>query len=143
MVEEEKRGVRRVNRPRWEGGNKRYVAKLLKRKNWFKRGNKEKLSEGNSRGESTNKWTGVEKGVGEEDLEPETVVFIPSTPRGELLKMLKETDRDFRRGTTIPPIKFIERAGTSLTDTLVSGNPWGTRNVGGRSVSCVGGKREE
>ena len=44
--------------------------------------------------------------------------------------MLKETDRDFRRGTTIPPIKFIERAGTSLTDTLVSGNPSGDKKCG-------------
>ena len=38
MVDDEKRGIRRVNRPRWEGGSKRYVAKLLQKKNWYKKG---------------------------------------------------------------------------------------------------------
>ena len=37
MVEEEKKGIRRVNRPRWEKGDKRYIGKLLKKKNWFKK----------------------------------------------------------------------------------------------------------
>ena len=36
MVEDEDKGVRRVNRPRWEGGGMRYVRKLLQKKNWFK-----------------------------------------------------------------------------------------------------------
>ena len=36
VVEDVKRGVRRVNRPRWEGGGMRYVRKLLQKKNWFK-----------------------------------------------------------------------------------------------------------
>ena len=69
-------------------------------------------------------------------MEPETVMFIPSTPRGELLNTLKETDRDFRKGTNIKPIKFIERAGISLTDTLVDSNPWG-KNKCGRSECFV------
>ena len=37
MVEDERRGLRRVNRPRWEGGGKRLVKKLLNKKNWFKK----------------------------------------------------------------------------------------------------------
>ena len=57
-------------------------------------------------------------------------MFIPSTPRGELLKLMRDTDSNFRRGTTIKPIKFIERAGVSLTDTLVDSNPWGDRKCG-------------
>ena len=58
----------------------------------------------------------VDKRGGVEELEPETVLCIHSSPRGELLKIMRETDKDFRKGTTIRPIKFVERAGTSLTD---------------------------
>ena len=57
-------------------------------------------------------------------------MFVPSTPRGELQKMLKATDSNFRKGTSIKPIKFVERAGISLTDSLVSSNPWGDRKCG-------------
>ena len=39
------------------------------------------------------------------------------------MKMLKETDRLFRKGTNMKRIKFVERAGLSLQDMLVSGNP--------------------
>ena len=53
---------------------------------------------------------------GGEELEPETVMFVPSTPRGELVKLMRDTDRDFRRGTKIQPMKFVERAGVSLVD---------------------------
>ena len=36
MVEDEKNGIRRVNRPRWEGGGKRWSKKILNKRNWFK-----------------------------------------------------------------------------------------------------------
>ena len=93
MVEDEKRGIRRVNRPRWEGGGKRYVGKLLRKKNWYK-----KKKEG-----STEKEQGIDKGKGgvykidgggkteiergtKEEKDPETVMFIPSTPRGGIIE---------------------------------------------------------
>ena len=57
-------------------------------------------------------------------------MFIRSTPRGELLKKLKETDELFRRGSDMRQIKFIERAGVSLRDTLVSSNPWSDQKCG-------------
>ena len=46
MVEEEKKGIRRVNCPRWEGGDKRYIGKLLKKKNWFKKKGKRQMRKG-------------------------------------------------------------------------------------------------
>ena len=144
MLEDEKKGIRRVNRPRWEGGNRRYTTKLLKKKNWYK--NKKSLDEKEggkgTRGEKTiESWMEKDRGGKGEELEPETVLFIPSTPRGELLKLLKETDQDFRRGTKIKPIKFIERAGTSLTDTLVTGNPWGDNKCGRESCFICRGEK--
>ena len=119
------------------------MTKLLKRKNWFKGKKGEKDSEN---GGKNRVRIGIEREIekdngGGEDMEPETVMFIPSTPRGELLRLLKDTDRDFRKGTIIKPIKFIERAGTSLTDTLVSGNPWGDVKCGRKECFLCRGER--
>ena len=58
------------------------------------------------------------------------MIFVPSTPRGELVKRMKETDSMFRQGTKMRQMKFIERAGVSLRDTLVSSNPWNDRKCG-------------
>ena len=66
--------------------------------------------------------------------DPETVIFVPSTPRGELVKRLREADDQFRRGSKVRAIKFIERAGISLKDKLVSSNPWGEQKCG--RVAC-------
>ena len=101
MVEDEDKGVRRVNRPRWEGGGMRYVRKLLQKKNWFKNrgGNRQEESRdqgSNWKVEGPSKQ--VDTGRGEEG-EPETVIFVPSTPRGELMKAMREADIEFRRGT--------------------------------------------
>ena len=37
MVEDEKKGIRRINRPRWEGGRKRFANKVTTKKNWYRR----------------------------------------------------------------------------------------------------------
>ena len=37
MVAQEDGGVRKINRPRWEGGQKRYTKKLLGKKNWYRK----------------------------------------------------------------------------------------------------------
>ena len=68
-------------------------------------------------------------------------MFIPSTPRGELLKLFKEADNDFRKGTKIKPIKFIERAGVSIADTLVDSNPWGDAKCGRQDCFICKGEK--
>ena len=72
--------------------------------------------------------------------EAETVLFVPCTPRGELLKIMRETDRKFREGTKIRKFKFVERRGKSLQDQLVSGNPWSDLKCG--REKCVICQRE-
>ena len=115
MVKQEEGGVRRVNRPRWEG---RYVNKLLKKKNWYKQKRGQERSEGCGSSRQENANSREER----DSTEPETVIFIPSTPRGELLKLMKESDSQFRKGSG--------RAGISIQDTLVSSNPWGDLKCG-------------
>ena len=102
------------------------------KKNWLKKkkANKE-LERGVSKGNREREYEREKREEHEgEGGEPETVLFIPSTPRGELMKAMREADRDFRRGTTIRPIKFVERAGVSIADTLVQSNPWGDMKCG-------------
>ena len=75
------------------------MTKLLKKKNWFTKKNdineRDKDSRGEYRGggeESRERGRETERG---EEGEPETVMFVPSTPRGELVKRLRETDKRF------------------------------------------------
>ena len=142
MLEDEDMGIRRVNRPRWEGGHGRYLDKILKKKNWYRKKKTERDSNeknGESYGrkvwkEKTEKEKSKpkprEKEMEEDSEEIESVMFLPSTPHGELMKRVKEADRQFRRGTDIKRIKFVERAGKSLQDILVSGNPWSDLKCG-------------
>ena len=46
------------------------------------------------------------------------------------MKSLREADSLFRRGSKVRPIKFIERAGISLRDSLVSNNLWSDMKCG-------------
>ena len=78
---------------------------------------------------------------GREEQEAETVMFVPSTPRGELVKAMKEADTNFRKGTRIKPIKFVERAGLSLTDMLVDSNPWGDQECGRKGCFVCRGEK--
>ena len=74
-------------------------------------------------------------GGGREEDVAETVLFVPCTPGGKLMKRMKEADDTFREGTKIRRMKFVERRGKSLQDLLVSGNPWSDRKCG--RADCV------
>ena len=70
------------------------------------------------------------------------MLFLLSSPRGELLKRMKETDHQFRKGTRMRQIRFVERAGVSLKDTLVSSNPWSDQKCGRKECFMCRGDRE-
>ena len=69
------------------------------------------------------------------------MLFLPCTPNSELMKRVRNTDREFRRGTGIKRVKFVERAGSTIADLLVSGNPWGDQKCGRKDCFiCVSEK---
>ena len=143
MLREDREGRRSLNRPRWEGGHGRYWGKLMKKGNWYKRGPLFKTAS-NDR-DTCNVIDKAEKEIEkmrspDNEEEAETVLFVPCTPRGELLKLMRETDRKFREGTSIRKFKFVERRGKSLQDLLVSGNPWSDQKCG--REKCVICRRE-
>ena len=100
--------------------------KMLPFSNWYKQKRGQERSEGCGSSRQENATSREER----DSTEPETVIFIPSTPRGELLKLMKESESQFRKGSKIRQIKFVERAGISIQDTLVSSNPWGDLKCG-------------
>ena len=142
MLEEEDKGIRRVNRPMWEGGSIRYVTKLMKNKNWFKINSKEEQKRGRKgeyRGDKDSKEESREKVKREED-EPETVMFVPYTDNSKLQKMLQEKDNEFIRGGSQKRIKFVERGGQSLVQILGRSNPWQGRGCNrGECFQCQHG----
>ena len=106
MLRDEMEGRRSPNRPRWEGCTGRYWGKLMKKGNWYKKsGRKDKGSGeggteprqgGRSSAERKERGSRQKAGelgreIGEEEDEAETVMFLPCTPRGELLKRVRET----------------------------------------------------
>ena len=112
-------------------GGRRVIKKIMAKRNWYKSKKRDMNDrEGNKKGRSNVEDKSGDKVKYRDETEPETVLFIPSTPRGELLKRMRETDLQYRRGTDMRQIKFVERAGVSLKDTLVSGNPWGDMKCG-------------
>ena len=49
-----------------------------------------------------------EKKQEHERAEVEAVIFVPSTPGGELVKRMQECDDNFREGTKEKKLKFVE-----------------------------------
>ena len=76
------------------------MKKLLTRKNWYKKRSEKKYAKGENQ-DKTDRNRDKERPEKErrDETEAETVLFIPSTPGGELLKRLREADRKFREGT--------------------------------------------
>ena len=101
----------------------------MSKRNWFKTKRNRDSEKSGEKPERTSREEKLEGG-NRDETDVETVMFVPSTPRGELVKLMRETDRNFRTGTTIKQIKFVERAGPSVRDVLVSSNPWGDLKCG-------------
>ena len=121
MVEAEKRGERRVNRPRWEGEVERRFKKLGAKSSWFKRKRKRGNQRQNQRG---GKNKGDKTRGKEEESQIETVLFVPNTPNGLLAKMIQEEDDNFRKGTKMKRMKVVESRGTTVLSLLSCTNPW-------------------
>ena len=88
MVKEEESGGRKVNRPRWEGAGARRLKKLGGKANWFKRKSKNITV----KGESGRKGGSTKGKKNCDNKEVETVMFVPQTPGGELMRLLQMTN---------------------------------------------------
>ena len=54
----------------------------------------------------------------------ESIIFVPHTPRGELVKRLQKAEDTFSRLQDVTRWKFVEKGGRKLIDILGNTNPW-------------------
>ena len=125
MVKTEESGGRKVNRPRWEGATTRRYKKLGAKSNWFR-----KKGGGNNKEITGGKGKKSHRKVGAEDNRIETIMFVPHTPGGELVRRLQEADDKYSKDKGIGRVKFVERGGTTLKQVLCRPNPWATEGCG-------------
>ena len=57
----------------------------------------------------------------------EAVIFVTCTPNGTLRKKLQEVDDRFAALHGSPKMRFVEKSGSQLKDSLANSNPWGGR----------------
>ena len=103
---------------------------------WGKSERKIQHSEQRQRGQEPRKEPRATKGKREEC---ETIVFVPVTPRGELVSRLKKVDESFRKTQGGAPIKFIERVGLKLKGLLSSTDLWDLSDCGRNNCLPCGG----
>ena len=53
----------------------------------------------------------------------ETVVFVPTTPNSNLRKLLQKADDQLCLSVNSPSVRFVERGGPTLMDTVGRNNP--------------------
>ena len=117
--EREERGGRRLNRHRKEGRRMRLVKKIVGPKNWYKGKITEEDSE-NTDKDTDNEQTWKRKNIEnkkrgkkreKEEVEYESIMFVPVTPKAELKNELQKAEDEIARLFNIPKIKIEEKSG--------------------------------
>ena len=102
--------------------------KLTGKVDWYKTNKKRKRDEEDEQKLPQKK----RKGDGEhdhEDAKVASVMFVPFTPGGELVKRLKVAEQELAKQTGIK-IKMVEKAGIKLVDILHKSDPWQGQDCG-------------
>ena len=108
-------GKSKMHRSAAEGPKSRKVKKLLGKARWFK---KRKKIEKEKRRKKNQRQS-------EDKKPPEivTVMFVPQTPGGALVKRLKIVENEISK-LTGERVKIVERGGTQVKQILHKSNPW-------------------
>ena len=106
----------------------RRYKKITAKARWFKRKGQQEKSD-----DMSVKVKAEWKPMGEKsptDVPPETVIFVPHTPGGELKKTIQDIDDQVMGGQKFGRVKVIEKLGTSLIDSLGNQAPWRSSHCG-------------
>jgi hypothetical protein len=129
--EEEAGGGRRVYRLQTEGAVARHRAKISAKSSWFKKKVREEGSEwvdgtqGGPRQPRVNSTARkTEDGADKDERQAEGVIFVPYTTGGKLRSRLQNEDDKITRMMRMPRLRYIERPGRSVADSLVEKDPW-------------------
>ena len=144
MVKNQRTRIRRINRTRDRVmDQERLERKITELTNWFRNpvpplpqvesnqdSHRNQIQRAGSRTKGRAKQGRTDTGnVGEKNT-TESVMFVPATPRSDLMRSLQSADRSFCKLYGRRPIKFAERTGRKLTDVLMSADLWGETACG-------------
>lgn len=104
------------------------MKKLTEKQSWFKKqrcGDKEKGTQGLSR---TKKVDHKFETTPNQDP-PQTVLFVRRTPKGDLVKALRQVEQKLT-DTTPFRVKLVERTGVRLKEVLMKSDPWEKEECG-------------
>ena len=114
ITQEIKRG-KPINRPASHGFQGRLAKKITAKSTWFKK------KPGTLDSPETNQ--GKTK-PGRLNAKPESVIFVPHTPNGELRKSIQKIDEKVMRGFKSGRVKVVEKLGNTLINTIGNQAPW-------------------
>ena len=117
LIKAETEGGRKINRPASYGQKKRIVKRLTGKSTWFKakpNPDSQLQAPSNSRKKSRKVMRGV----------PETVMFVPHTPNGDLKKALQKIDAKVNGQCKFSAVKMVETLGPNLNNSLSNNSPW-------------------
>ena len=125
MVEREKAGGIRVNRPAEDGVSQREMKKILGKVSWM-REREEVKEEASKGGPKRRRIGGVSKlrTVENDKRRTEGIIFVPCTPKGALVKVMQKAEDNFSKAVGTPRVKMVEMCGRKLTQILIRKDPW-------------------
>ena len=139
-VKSEIEGGEPVNRAAHMGARGRRIKALTGKSTWFQGGAKNSDSGSNqNRNPNPNLTTSRKqpnKGRLSPPGKPESIVFVPHTPGGDLRKEVQEEEDRISGSSKFGKVKVIERLGNSLIHSLGNKAPWRNEACGRECVPC-------
>ena len=126
MVRDEIKGIGKINRPEHMGRVARRHKQLLGKGSWFQKAGNSNKEEGRT-GKNVKKRKSNPPG---RNQKPETVLFIPHTPNGELKQLLQQVDSEVMGENPFGRVKLVERLGDNITKSLSNRAPWKSEHCG-------------
>ena len=129
MIGNQIRGTQPVNRPESFGRKSRRLKKITGKSTWFKvkKGQEEdslgvQLQGNRNRGHTKSRKTPTQ--LTDVRAHPETVLFVPHTPNGELKKLIQQADTQVSGRNPFGRVKVVETLGPKLNNQLSNTAPW-------------------
>ena len=137
QVKKEMEGGTSINRPERIGRKSRQLKKLIGKSTWFFKAKQDiadtdahpPTTSADNRHQINADRSCPPPPICKSQPKPETVLFVPYTPGGELRKILQKVDSDVMGRQKYGRVKVVERLGDNLVTALTNKAPW-------RSESC-------
>ena len=125
-----------INRPAHIGARGRRLKALIGRATWFQKSRKEdpRTTTNTSSRTTANRRQMTQPG------KPESVLFVPHTPGGELRKLIQAEEDKVMGGARFGRVKVVERQGESIIHSLGNKAPWKSDPCGRDNCTPCGSK---